>query len=179
MRWSPRRRPTSRRRYARVYAAYAAHQNKPRYADKTPKYVKDMARLTNLFPEARFVHIVRDGRDVVLSFQSLTWGPDAAIEAALRWRNWVELGRAAARDSGEDKYMEVRYEELAADAPADSAGRLRVPVARVLGSDAPLHRARRSDHRGELLPGRPLPYPDASDEGPSRLAHRDDRERTS
>jgi hypothetical protein len=101
-----------------VFGAYAAQQNKPRYADKTPKYVKDMARLTDLFPEARFVHIVRDGRDVVLSFQSLTWGPDAAIEAALRWRNWVELGQAVGNELGQDKYMEVRYEELVADAPA-------------------------------------------------------------
>jgi hypothetical protein len=105
-----------------VYASYAAHHGKPRYADKTPKYVKDMARLTDLFPEARFVHIIRDGRDVVLSFKSLTWGPDAAIEAALRWRNWVELGQAAGRDLGPEGYMEVRYEDLAADAPAVLSG---------------------------------------------------------
>lgn len=101
-----------------VYAAYAAHQGKPRYADKTPKYVKDTKRLLALFPEARFVHIVRDGRDVVLSFKDLTWGPDSAIEGGLRWRNWVDLGRAVARDLGSERYMEVKYEDLVADPEA-------------------------------------------------------------
>lgn len=98
-----------------VYQAYADHRGKPRYGDKTPKYVKDIARLAELFPESRFVHIVRDGRDVVLSFKDLGWGPDSAIESALRWRNWVELGRDAARDIDRERYLEIRYEDLAAD----------------------------------------------------------------
>lgn len=98
-----------------LYGAYAAAQGKPRYADKTPKYVKDIARLSHLFPESRFIHIIRDGRDVVLSFKDLTWGPNGPIEAALRWRGWVELGRAAGRDLGEGRYLEVSYEDLAAD----------------------------------------------------------------
>ncbi|MBA2763633.1 MAG: sulfotransferase [Thermoleophilaceae bacterium] len=98
-----------------LYGAYAAAQGKSRYADKTPKYVKDIPRLSSLFPEARFVHIIRDGRDVALSFKDLTWGPNGPIEAALRWRGWVELGRAAGRDLGEGRYLEVSYEDLAAD----------------------------------------------------------------
>lgn len=98
-----------------VYSAYARAHDKPRYADKTPKYVKDIGRLEQLFPEARFVHILRDGRDVVLSFKDLAWGPTSAIEGALRWRAWVEQGREAGRALGEARYLEVGYENLADD----------------------------------------------------------------
>src|SRR4051794_27962840 len=59
-----------------VFAAYAAAQGKPRYADKTPHYVSHLPLLAERFPEARFVHVVRDGRDVALSLLEVPWGPD-------------------------------------------------------------------------------------------------------
>src|SRR5215212_5409627 len=47
-----------------VFAAYGAVHGKPRYADKTPHYVSHLPLLAERFAEARFVHVVRDGRDV-------------------------------------------------------------------------------------------------------------------
>lgn len=98
-----------------VYALYAERHGKSRYADKTPKYVEDLHLLTELFPEALFVHIVRDGRDVALSYLEVDWGPNSMIEAARRWRHRVELGREAGAALGPERYMEVRYEDLVAD----------------------------------------------------------------
>jgi hypothetical protein len=99
----------------RVFAFYAARQGKPRYGDKMPAYVLRMPALADLFPEARFVHIIRDGRDVALSYQSVAWGPTTAEEAAIRWRGNVRRGRRDGRRLGADRYREVRYEELVAD----------------------------------------------------------------
>ena len=79
-----------------LFAAYAATRGKPRYADKTPHYVSHLPRLAARFPEARFVHVVRDGRDVALSLLEVPWGPDAIEDAALHWRRRVLEGRAAA-----------------------------------------------------------------------------------
>src|SRR6478672_851702 len=59
-----------------VFAAYAAARGKPRYADKTPHYVSHLPELAARFPEAQFVHVVRDGRDVALSLLEVPWGPD-------------------------------------------------------------------------------------------------------
>jgi hypothetical protein len=96
-----------------LFAAYAATRRKPRYADKTPHYVSHLPRLAARFPEARFVHVVRDGRDVALSLLEVPWGPDTIEEAALHWRRRVLEGRAAGLPT--DRYRELRYEALVAD----------------------------------------------------------------
>jgi hypothetical protein len=95
-----------------LYALVAAHRGKPRYADKTPMHVLHLPRLARLFPEARFVHVIRDGRDVARSYQSVEWGPSTAEEAALRWRRSVAHGRRSGARLGAGRYREIRYEQL-------------------------------------------------------------------
>lgn len=99
----------------RVYAGWAAHQGKPRYADKTPMHVMYLRRLSRLFPEARFVHLIRDGRDVALSYHSVAWGPATVEDAAIEWRRRVGCGRRDGSRLGPDRYREVRYEDLVAE----------------------------------------------------------------
>jgi hypothetical protein len=111
-----------------LFAAYAAARGKPRYADKTPHYVSHLPLLAARFPEARFVHVVRDGRDVALSLLEVPWGPDDLEGAAGHWRRRVLEGRAAALRP--DRYREVRYEALV----ADPEGALR-PLCAWLGLD--------------------------------------------
>jgi hypothetical protein len=96
-----------------LFAAYAAAHGKPRYADKTPHYVSHLPALADRFPEARFVHVVRDGRDVALSLLEVPWGPDDVEGAALHWRRRVLEGRDSGL--GAERYREVRYEALVAD----------------------------------------------------------------
>lgn len=97
-----------------VYAQYAAVNGKTRYGDKTPLYVKHMPEIAAAFPEARFVHVIRDGRDVALSIVDAHFGPSRIGPAADLWRRRVEAGRAAGRALG-DRYTEIRYEQLVAD----------------------------------------------------------------
>ena len=49
------------------YELYAESQGKARWGDKTPRYMRAMPRIEKALPEARFIHIIRDGRDVALS----------------------------------------------------------------------------------------------------------------
>ncbi len=97
-----------------LYACYAEVQGKPRYGDKTPPYVRQLPLLADLFPEGRFVHVIRDGRDVALSLMGAGWFPGPLEEAAEYWRTAVEDGRAAGAALGE-RYTELRYEALVAD----------------------------------------------------------------
>ena len=57
--------------YARFVTAlfdlYGRQRGKALAGDKTPGYVRDIDTLHALWPRARFVHIIRDGRDVCLS----------------------------------------------------------------------------------------------------------------
>jgi hypothetical protein len=101
-----------------LYRAYAGAAGKTRFADKTPRNVLHIELLAAAFPDARFVHLVRDGRDVVPSMLGLDYFPDRFPEAVLYWADRVERGRRAGARLGPDRYVEVRYEELVADAPS-------------------------------------------------------------
>lgn len=96
-----------------LFAAWAERAGKPRYADKTPRYVTRIADLAELFPEARFLHLVRDGRDVALSMaDAFERGPQNAVQAALHWAQAVAAGRAQGEALGPDRYRELSYERL-------------------------------------------------------------------
>jgi hypothetical protein len=97
------------------YVSYAKFHDKVRWGDKTPLYVRFIPMLADLFPSARFIHVIRDGRAVALSYMSIPWGPSTVWEAAAKWRADVTAGRRAGGPLGRDRYCEVRYEDLVAD----------------------------------------------------------------
>ena len=96
----------------RIYGAYASKRGKERYGDKTPAYVMHLPLLAGMFPEARFAHLLRDGREVALSLAEMSWGPPTVLDAALHWRERVERGRRDGAALGKDRYREIRYEDL-------------------------------------------------------------------
>jgi Sulfotransferase family len=99
----------------RVYALYAGSHGKARYGDKTPPFLMHMRMLAEQFPEARFVHLVRDGRDVVLSLRDQPFAPSSFTGAAEYWAGRVRRARQAGERLGPDRYRELRYEDLVAD----------------------------------------------------------------
>lgn len=100
-----------------VFGAYAAAQGKPRWGDKTPRYVDHLPTIAELFPNARFIHLIRDGREVAASLAERRWGPQSAVLGAFVWRRAIRRARAAGRMLG-GRYMELRYEGLVTDTEA-------------------------------------------------------------
>ena len=97
------------------YGLCAEREGKPRWGDKTPIYVRSMRPIGGELPEARFVHLIRDGRDVVLSRRARGMGAGKPIaDAADRWRRRIEEARRQARRL-RGRYLELRYEDLVAD----------------------------------------------------------------
>jgi hypothetical protein len=95
------------------YRTYAADHGKPRWGDKSPGYGWRMRPIDRLLPEARFVHLIRDGRDVALSMRAQRDDLPSAAKLARHWRRRVRKTRrqgASARH-----YMELRYEDLVTD----------------------------------------------------------------
>jgi hypothetical protein len=108
-----------------LYTRFAALSGKPLAGDKTPSNVRHLPLLHGLFPEARAVHIIRDGRDVTLSVLAWAheskgpgklelWKEQPVAVCALWWRLQVRSGRINGVDIGADRYLEVLYEELVA-----------------------------------------------------------------
>ncbi|HEV2074720.1 MAG TPA: sulfotransferase, partial [Thermoleophilaceae bacterium] len=95
------------------YRLYADKVGAPQWGDKTPFYVRRMELIQEILPEARFVHIIRDGRAVTLSIKDLWFGPDSIEEAAEFWIERIGEGREQAPRL--EHYMEVRYEDVVRD----------------------------------------------------------------
>ena len=128
---------------------------RPRFLCKQTANNRRLELVAGMFPDARYVHLIRDGRAVANSMIREPWwndmhvwwlgkrvrdwdeGPPVAL-AALYWQHTLEEIRR--HDFG-DRYMEVRYEDLAADTPAVMA-----EVVRFAGMNADAVHAR-------LLPG--------------------------
>ena len=108
-----------------VYESYAADRGKPRFGDKTPIYLDYLGVVERTFPDAQYLHIVRDGRDAALSYLAFASSqprgplrPRTLVGYACRWRASVERGRRLGRSLGPERYLELRFEDLVADAEA-------------------------------------------------------------
>lgn len=95
-----------------VFREFAASEHKQRWCEKTPQHAQHLLALADLFPHARFVHVIRDGRDCAVSFHR-RWKRQPQL-TVFRWKKVVAMGREQGRRLGTSKYLEVRYEDLTA-----------------------------------------------------------------
>lgn len=113
-----------------LYAEFARSKGKPLGGEKTPDYVRRLPLLHELFPSAKIIHIIRDGRDVALSLLDWAtekkgpgrlnlWSESPLGTSALWWAWQVSSGRNAALHLGPDSYCEVLYESLVAEPEAE------------------------------------------------------------
>jgi hypothetical protein len=82
------------------------------WGDKSPSYLTHLQLLKQLYPQARFIHIIRDVRDHCLSINK-AWGKNV-LRAAQRWSDDVAVSRTIGSTFG-DNYLEIRYEDLLDD----------------------------------------------------------------
>jgi len=100
------------------FTRYAAQRDKQRWGEKTPKNIFRLEYLFRLFPRAKFIHMIRDPRDIHCSVMEKArtttdrWTGITAERTAERWMSAIERGRPWRISA--DKYLEVRYEDLTA-----------------------------------------------------------------
>ncbi|GIH75742.1 sulfotransferase family protein [Planobispora longispora] len=98
-----------------VLRAYAARFGKPRWGDKRPAYLQSADVLLRLFPDAQFVHLIRDGRDCVASLKEMPWYDGSTYEAISVWAEAIDFARRSAPRLPPGSYHELRYEDLTRD----------------------------------------------------------------
>jgi hypothetical protein len=94
-----------------LFDMYAAQHGKRRAGEKTPDNTQVIPAIAALLPEAHFIHVIRDPRDTVLSWQKTWFAPTRDPEALGRgWQQFVRTGRKGGATVAH--YIEVRYEDL-------------------------------------------------------------------
>jgi len=114
-----------------VMDSVASSQQARRWAVYDPDNVLHVERVKRDIPNALFVHIIRDGRDIALSlkkmggFTPLPWDrspTNSLVATSLYWEWMVHRGRAHGRKFPAD-YIEIRYEDLITS-PHETLGKL-------------------------------------------------------
>jgi len=98
--------------FASMLRFYMRAQGKQRWGEKTPDHVFFAKTLSEWYPNAIVIHILRDPRDVVASLMDMPSFPNSAFGNA---NLWLTFNRAAVRANGHPGYVLVRYEELVAN----------------------------------------------------------------
>lgn len=94
-----------------VFSAYAAHHGKKRWGDKTPFYTPDIDVIRRIFPDCKIIHLVRDGRDVMVSQKNINWMSRNLVKLARDWQWKTTLVHKIGSIIGDD-FLEVKYETL-------------------------------------------------------------------
>jgi hypothetical protein len=104
-----------------VMESVAESQGVSRWSECTPEHVLYLEDIKREIPEAKVIHIVRDGRDVAVSLEKQGWirplpgdQENSLLVCGLYWQWIVESGRRLGRRITPD-YMEVNFEGLVAD----------------------------------------------------------------
>jgi Sulfotransferase family len=94
-----------------VYLEHLSRAGKSRFGDKTPTYIQIVPQLATIYPGARFIHLIRDGRDVAISRIRLGW--ERYYERTkFEWTLAMDKRREYAVSAYAGQILEVRYEQL-------------------------------------------------------------------
>ena len=111
-----------------IMQSVAQHQGMNRWSECTPEHILHIPEIKREIPDAKVIHIVRDGRDVALSLdrqgwiRTLPWDKQHSLLAAgLYWEYVVRTGRHLGEKIRPD-YLEVSFERLVADPAAELRG---------------------------------------------------------
>lgn len=116
-----------------LYRSRMSRTDAERWGDKTPIFVRYIKQISDVFPNAQFVHIIRDGRDSTLSAIKKWQARYRYLDSYYLLKNWVRnvtAGQQAAQWLGDDRYYEVRYEDIVSDTENAVAG-----ICEFLGED--------------------------------------------
>jgi hypothetical protein len=96
-----------------VYQQHLEWSGKSRFGDKTPIYFKIVAELAAMYPGAKFIHLIRDGRDVAISWIDLNY--DRYYEDSFEWTMAMKSRKSFLHGPQSQQILEVRYEDLVTD----------------------------------------------------------------
>ncbi len=102
-----------------IYTLYSEKHKKTMWGDKTPSFFRMVPELSFLFPHARFIHIIRDGRDLYLSWRKMDSTKGNIAVGGLEWMYKVQHAQKDLINFANSRHLQIKYEDLAAN-PANN-----------------------------------------------------------
>lgn len=137
--------PSVRGVLVHLFALYARQEGKTRWGEKTPNHALHLQMIRRIFPEAQFIHLIRDGRDVAESLGRVYFGKKSIAANAHRWRRHVMACHALTCASPK-AVLEIKYCDLVQD-PKGILSRVQAFLKLGHGDAADVtHTARRQDY---------------------------------
>lgn len=98
-----------------IFSLYAEREGKKIWGDKSPSFFRRLDVLSSLFPDARFIHIVRDGRDAFESLRSMDPSKNDPGVMAIEWSYKLARIEKALKNILPANTLTIRYEDLLDD----------------------------------------------------------------
>ena len=98
-----------------LFTMEAKSHNKLRWGDKTPEYVDILDEINFVYPNAQYIHIIRDGRDAINSYADRGWHGCTIYTRARYWKTTITRIRQFSQKLDNQRYFEVRYEDVIID----------------------------------------------------------------
>jgi Sulfotransferase family len=95
-----------------LFAAITAGSGAPGFSEHTPENLNVAPDVLAIFPEAKIVHVVRDGRDRACSVVKLPFGADTYAEAMRRWALVLKRGERVRAEIPPDRLLVLQLEDL-------------------------------------------------------------------
>ena len=103
------------KKISEIFSYFPEHnmklKNKIRWAEKTPEHLFFAEFIDQLFPQCKFINMIRDGRDVVTSFKK-RWGSKTIPYATKKWNKSMEKSYELRNTFDSNRYIEIKYENL-------------------------------------------------------------------
>jgi len=101
--------------FLQLIANFGSNTSKKRFAEKTPSHTQTMDIIKEVFPDAQFIHMIRNGYEVCSSLGRMSWGPKQVEKQAALWKERVLTAREFGKKLSSDDYLEVKLEDLKSD----------------------------------------------------------------
>ena len=97
-----------------IYKYYASTNGAIIWGDKTPSFFRMVSRINNIFPQARFIHVYRDGRDTFLSLRKKECDRNNVVTEAIEWVFKIRIANKQLNKINKNRVFLISYENLIA-----------------------------------------------------------------
>jgi len=92
--------------------ALVQKKEKQLFCEKTPQHLQNVDEIMKLYPQAKIIHLIRDGRDTVNSLMKMPWRPDGLLNNSRFWQTYIKLGQRLENKLDKENFLTVKYEDL-------------------------------------------------------------------